>query len=248
MIRALCFCCLSTLSFISFAENLELQANKNIVVKPFVAEYTIIHNSSPVGKGIRKLIYLENGQAEYSYKTDIDWLIFTDNRKETSTVSIVGNQVIPSHYQYDREGTGRDKSYEWQYDIANKTAMDVKNNRTHKVKFPKNIQDKLSYHLQNRINLIKNPDQKHFVYPVISTSGSIKNHVYQFEGVEDVMLPFGLVKAFKLKREVIEKKRITYAWFAPELDYLMVKLYQAKGGVEQFEAQLNTFELIEKSR
>ena len=54
------------------------------------------------------------------------------------------------------------------------------------------------------------------------------------------MLPYGLVKAIRLKREVVDKKRVTYAWFAPELNYLLVKLYQVKGGVEQFEAQLTS--------
>jgi len=54
------------------------------------------------------------------------------------------------------------------------------------------------------------------------------------------MLPYGLVKTIRLKREIIEKERITYAWFSPELDYLLVKLYQIKAGAEQFEAQLKS--------
>lgn len=238
MIKTLCFCCLTTLSFFSFAENSD--HNKNIMVKPFTAEYSIIHNSSPVGKAIRTLKYLENGQVEYSYETNIEWLIFSDIRHEISTIDINDNQVIPNHYVYKREGTGKDKFYEWRYDLNNNKAINVTSGREEEIDFPVNIQDKLSYHLQNRLNLIANPEQKHFVYPVISTSGSIKNHVYQYDGEEELMLPYGLVKTIKLKREVIEKKRVTYAWFAPELNYLMVKLYQAKSGVEQFEAQLTS--------
>ena len=61
------------------------------------------------------------------------------------------------------------------------------------------------------------------------------------------MLPYGLVKTVKFKREVVEKKRITYAWFAPELDYLLVKLYQIKGDVEQFEAQLESVDVMNSS-
>ncbi len=236
MIKTLCFCCLTTLSFFSFAENSDV--NKSIMVKPFTAEYNIIHKSSPVGKAVRTLKFLENGQAKYSYETNIEWLIFSDIRHEISTLDIKNNQVIPNHYVYQREGTGKDKFYEWRYDIENNKAIDMTNGREEQVEFPVNIQDKLSYHLQNRLNLLANPEQKLFVYPVISTSGSIKNHVYQYDGEEELMLPYGLVKTIKLKREVIEKKRVTYAWFAPELNYLMVKLYQAKSGVEQFEAQL----------
>ncbi|GLX80099.1 hypothetical protein tinsulaeT_34390 [Thalassotalea insulae] len=238
MIRALCFCCLATLSSVSGAET--VPTNQNIEVKPFTAEYSILHKGSSVGKGIRALTQLANGQIQYSYQTEIEWLIFSDSRKETSVVTIENGHVTPVHYQFNREGTGRDKYYEWQYDIANNKATDIKKKQTIDVEFPFNIQDKLSYHLQNRLNLIANPEQKLFVYPVISSSGKIKNHVYQYEGEEEIMLPYGLVKAIKLKREVIEKKRITYAWFAPELNYLLVKLYQAKGGVEQFEAQLTS--------
>jgi hypothetical protein len=78
------------------------------------------------------------------------------------------------------------------------------------------------------------------VYPVIDTSGKIKNYVYQYDGEEELMLPYGTIKTIRLKREVIEKEKITYAWFAPKLDYLMVKLLQTKKGIEQFQAQLNT--------
>ncbi|MDO6446186.1 DUF3108 domain-containing protein [Colwellia sp. 1_MG-2023] len=244
MLKAVCYFCLSTLTFtllaspnVSASDN--EQSSANIVVKPFSAEYTILHKSSPVGTGVRELKNLDNGLIEYSYHTDIEWLIFSDARKETSTVVLKDNQVIPTLYHYERSGTGRDKEYQWRYDTKNNKAFDMKKEREKTINFPINIQDKLSYHLQNRINLLQNPDQKHFVYPVISTSGTIKNYVYQYEGEEDIMLPYGLVKTIKLKREVVEKNRITYAWFAPELDYLMVKLYQAKSGVEQFEAQLN---------
>ena len=98
-------------------------------------------------------------------------------------------------------------------------------------------------YVQNRIDLINNPEQKRFVYPVISSKGSVKDYQYLYDGKEELILPYGLVKTIRLKREIIEKKRITYAWFAPELDYLLVKLYQVKGGSEQFEAQLSTLEL-----
>jgi len=222
------------------ASSQHIEQNNNQVIKPFTAKYTIIRKSDPVGTAVRQLKYLEDNKALYSYKTDIQWFIFTDNRSESSTISLKNNQVTPLHYQYSREGTGRDKSYEWQYDVTKNKTTDLKKKQTFDIVFPTNIQDKLSYHFQHRLNLKQNPSQKHFVYPVIGTSGSIKNYVYQYDGEEELMLPYGTVQAIRLKREVVEKKRITYAWFAPELDYLLVKLYQAKGGVEQFEAQLDS--------
>ncbi len=208
------------------------------LIKSFSAKYNVLHKSKPVGTGTRELSYLDSGLAKYSYHTNIEWLIFSDTRSETTIVNVDGAKVTPTHYTFKREGTGKDKYYEWQYDVDSKTAKDIKKKRVKSIEFPENIQDKLSYHFQNRLNLINNPKQQHFVYPVISTSGKIKNYVYQYDGEEELMLPYGLVKTIRLKREVVDKKRVTYAWFAPELNYLLVKLYQIKGGVEQFEAQL----------
>ena len=212
-------------------------------IPAFRATYTLLRKSDPVGEAIRELSYLDDGKVKYHYETDISWLIFSDTRSETAIINIKDNQVIPLSYDYQREGTGRDKYYQWQYDLAGKTATDMKKDKKISLDFTDGLLDKLSYHLQNRIDLINNPEQKRFIYPVISTKGSIKNYQYQYDGKEELILPYGLVKTIRLKREIVEKKRITYAWFAPELNYLLVKLYQVKGGSEQFEAQLTTLEL-----
>jgi len=214
--------------------------DSRVMIPAFNAKYTILHSSKSVGEATRKLSYLANGLAQYSYHTDIEWLIFSDIRDETSIVKLDGNKVTPTSYEYKREGTGSDKHYKWRYDIKNNNAVDELKARTKTIEFPENIQDSLSYHLQHRFNMMTNPKQEHYVYPVIKTSGSIKNYVYQYDGEEELMLPYGLVKTIRLKREVIEKKRVTYAWFAPELDYLLVKLHQIKGDVDQFEAQLKS--------
>ncbi len=213
-------------------------------VEPFEATYSILHKHKKVGDGTRKLEVLPDGRIEYSYKTNIEWLIFSDTRAETSVLDINNGKVKPTHYRFKREGTGRDKAYEWTYDLSANTAKDVKKDTEITVNFPENIQDKLSYHFQHRLNLIANPKQDHYVYPVISTSGSIKSYVYEYDGEEELVLPYGLVKTIRLKREVIDKKRITYAWFAPEMDYLMVKVFQIKAGVEQFEAQLKSYKVL----
>lgn len=227
---------LSSLTFNVMAADKE----NSVVIPAFNAQYTILRNNKAVGEATRKLSYLNNGLAKYSYQTEIEWLIFSDSRAESSIVQLEDYKVTPTSYEYKREGTGSDKYYKWRYDIANNSAIDEKKQQTKNIDFPENIQDSLSYHLQLRLNMITNPEQEHFVYPVIKTSGSIKNYVYQYDGEEELMLPYGLVKTIRLKREVVEKKRITYAWFAPELDYLLVKLYQIKADVEQFEVQLKS--------
>jgi hypothetical protein len=212
-------------------------------IPEFSAQYTVLHKSDPVGTAIRELNYQEDGSINYHYKTDVEWLIFSQIRSETSILTIDNNKVIPQHYVYTREGTGRDKRYEWRYSAATGEAQDIERKRDHKVDFSNNLQDKLSYHLQHRLNLIVDASQMRYTYPVINTSGSIKDYAYQYDGEEELVLPCGLIKAIRFKREVKEKERVTYAWFAPKFDYLLVKLYQTKAGAEQFEAQLSSLKI-----
>lgn len=217
---------------------IETEKKASLLMPAYKATYTLLHKSKPVGTGIRELIHLDNGKMQYHYETDISWMIFSDTRRETTVVSITDNQLTPIHYKSSREGTGRDKSYEWLYDFDNKSATDVKNKKVTTIENTNRLLDKLSYHLQNRIDLINNPDQKHFVYPVISQKGTIKDYEYIVDGEEELKLPYGAVNAVRLKREVVAKNKITYAWFAPELNYLLVKLSQIKEGKQQLEAQL----------
>ena len=229
---------LSATSFFSLGATNNQTENPRILPE-FSAQYTVLHKSDPIGKATRELKYQEDGSVIYHYKTHVEWLIFSQTRSETSILTINNNEVIPKHYTYTREGTGSDKRYEWRYDQAQGQAKDIERKKDHHIDFSTNLQDKLSYHLQHRLNLMSNDKEARYVYPVISTSGSIKDYVYQYNGEEELILPYGLIKTIRFKREVKEKERVTYAWYAPELDYLLVKLYQVKAGAEQFEAQLS---------
>lgn len=213
-------------------------------IPAFTATYSILRKSDPVGTGIRQLAYLDDGTIRYSYKTDLEWFIFSDSREETSIVSFANSTVTPIHYTYTREGTGKDKSYEWQFDAENNAGRDIKKKRNFELPFSQPLQDTLSYHLQHRITMMNAADKKSYIYPVVKLSGNLKDYEYTYDGNEELILPYGLIKTIRLKREAgSKKKRVTYAWFAPELNYLLVKLYQTKNGNEQFEAQLKALSI-----
>lgn len=245
MFRKSTICCLLiSLSLPCYSSGAGVEQQKSIkqTLPEFSAKYTVLHKSDPVGSAVRELNYHEDGTVNYHYKTNVEWLIFSQIRSETSILTINDNQVTPLHYKYSREGTGKDKYYEWRYSPSKNQAEDIERKRKHSIDFSNNLQDKLSYHLQHRLNLIADASKEEYVYSVINTSGTIKDYIYQYDGEEEIILPYGLVKTVRFKREIKEKDRITYAWFAPELDYLLVKLYQIKGGNEQFEAQLSSID------
>ncbi|QOL25194.1 DUF3108 domain-containing protein [Thalassotalea sp. LPB0316] len=228
----------------SLAVSLTAIANPSqLPITPYKATFNILHKGDPVGKGYRELTLLDDGRIEYSYYTDLKWMIFSQKRKETSYVKLHNYQLELNEYTFERSGTGKDKTYRWQFFPNQNKALNLVKKTEFDIDFSEGLQDKLSYHLQQRLSFLEQPEQSSFNYDVITTSGKIKNYRYEYVGVEELMLPYGLIKALKYKREVADKERVTYAWFAPELDYLMVRLYQIKDGVDQFEAQLDKLDL-----
>lgn len=218
-------------------------------IPAFTAKYNIFRKGDLLGSGLRSLAYLENGQAQYSYHTEIEWLIFSDLRTESSTLSINDYEVTPLHYLFQREGTGKDKYTEWDFNPEKHEAVAVsKDDEEHaiNINFENSIQDKLSYHLQQRLKLIKDPIQDHYVYSVIQNSGKLKNYVYEYDGEEELTMPYGNIKTIRLKREVVEKKKAVYVWFAVDLDYLLVCLRQTKNGATLFEAHLDQYNPIDE--
>jgi len=233
----------------------EQQVQSQILTQPknkqsipaFTAQYSVLHKSDSVGTAVRKLSYQKNGLVNYHYETKVKWLIFSQTRSETSILTIKDQQVTPQHFTYSREGTGKDKYYEWRFNAEENSGQDIgRKRKSVPLDFSNNLQDTLSYHLQHRLNLINDATKKEYSYSVVKTSGSIADYIYQYDGEEELILPYGLIKTLRFKREVKEKERITYAWFAPELDYLLVKLYQIKAGNEQFEAQLTNLTIDDK--
>ena len=114
------------------------------VVNPFIAQYSVLRKSDPVGTATRQLDWLGDGTAKYSYHTALKIFFMSDKRSETSIIALDGNKITPKHYTYSREGTGRDKHYEWRYDASKNSATNVKTAEQTSVDFSRNIQDSLS--------------------------------------------------------------------------------------------------------
>lgn len=224
--------CFSALSVANHADN------QPPLIQDFKANYNIIHEGDIVGSAVRSLTNLPEKQIEFSYKTDIEWFIFDDQRYEKTIVTLKDKTVVPFSYRSSRKGTGKDKFYHWQFDPVKNTVTNLlkKNPKAKYIKWPEALQSKLSFHLQSRVNLINN--KNNFTFNVLTNSGKIKQYHYQYVGEEELMLPYGIVETVKLKRQKPNSKKVTYVWFAPSLNYLMVKLYQIESDFKQISAEL----------
>jgi len=210
----------------------------NNILQPFTATYQVNHKSSSVGKATRTLSVLDDGQLEFRYQTNSRWFFITDKRKEVSVLKLTDQQLTPLSYSYERTGTGSDKSYRWTFNKKDGTVTNLKNNQTIETDFKDNFQDKLSFQLQFRLDVKNNPEQTKFKYSIIGTDGKKSEYIYYFQGIEELKLATGTVQALKYRRDSTNGKRTIFAWFAPEHDYLLVKLKQLKHGKPSFDVQL----------
>lgn len=147
---------------------------------------------------------------------------------EISSMQLSDENIIqPLHYNYKRRGLGKNRDADLSFNWEDKTVINNVENTRWKMDIADHAQDKLSYQLQMVQEL--RAGKKKFNYNV-ADGGELKD--YAFEVLDEEMLdtPLGKVKAVKVKRSRSNNKRITYAWLAPDWEYLLVRLQQEEGG------------------
>lgn len=163
-------------------------------------------------------------------------MIFSDERTETSIFHIHNDKVSPLKYTLERSGTGPDKEYKISFDHQNKAVYSNKSKYALEFAWQDNFQDVLSYQIQLRDGLTKGETE--FSFPIVDKNGNSRDYAFEVIGEEMITLPIGNVDTIKVKRVYDNDKRQAVAWFAPEMDYMMVKMYKGKDNMEQFQVEL----------
>ena len=216
-----------------------------IKIKPYIAKYSLLRSGKEHGSAERELFVL-NTRYRLRYESSLEWMVFSDQRSETSEFMIVDNQVKPLSYKMDRKGTGPDRSYQVTFDRENRQIKGPKQRRKKRKKDKKdkkagitwneNWLDPISYQQQLYIDLHQGKTEFH--YKFINRKGQEHQYRFKVTDKETLVLPYGTVKALKVERIHDNSERQTIAWFAPELDYALVRIWKGKSGVEQFDIRL----------
>ena len=217
---------MSCYSISSSASTLEQEQPQESFLKPYSAVYSTVWK-----KGISVKI---EGKQKLSKKDKGFWqFVFTANNMfasldETSKFQVINNQIVPETYQYKSKVLGKKKSatlsFNWDKNLVRN---DVKN-KPWNLTIPPNTLDKLSVQLQVRLDLklgVSNLDY------LVADGGYIKNWRLERDKLETINTKVGKVSAIKVIRtDKIEKGKTTAFWFAPKLDYLLVKLEHKEDG------------------
>ncbi len=212
-----------------------IEEKKAPLLKPFNAKYTILRKGKRYGEATRVLTKLDDNYYSLMYNSDVEFMIFSDKRSEKSVFSTKHGYVQPVEYSMQREGFGKDEDYQLKFDYQTQKAT------SNQSKYPIDVpwqqwQDALSYQIQARLDI--QAEQTQLSYPLIDKKGRDRTYDFVVLGKETLALPYGNIETIKVKRLYDNDKRQALAWFAPELDYMLVRMWKGKEGVEQFEFQL----------
>lgn len=210
------------------------------LLRPFTARYEVFRSGDKHGEADRHLAQLADGY-ELGFTSDITYLIYQDKRIETSQFKVENGQVHPLSYQMNIEKTGPDKFYKVTFDRQNQQIRVGKKQDLKPLPWNENWLDTNSFHAQLVLDL--KAGKKDFVYQVLNRDGNPREYKYKVVAEELLSLPFGQVKALRIERYGQTADRQVHAWVAPELDFMLVRLWQAEDNVELFDVQLKSYQL-----
>ena len=210
----------------------------------FSAEYAVYRAGKQHGTAKRYLISTEQGY-QLGYSSDISWMIFSDKREETSDFILTDGRIQPLRYIMQRSGTGPNRYYELNLDPAAKVLSEGKKRQPKAVNWQDDWQDQISYQLQLALDLKAGKTEFH--YNVLNRNGNSKLYHYKVVAEEMLPLPYGNINTLRIARIEQNSDKQIYAWLAPELDYMLVRLWRGEDNVEQFDVQLYKLEWLTKT-
>ncbi len=207
-------------------------------IKPFKAEYSAHRFGKKLGYATLELMPAADGLFRLDYYSKVSVFFLSDKRSETSIFSIKNQNITPKTYIYKRTGTGSKKNIGIEF-LAD--TQQIRINQSDPISWQGQLDNQL-YRLDAQLQLAQGKTE--FAYDIINSRGQLRHYKVKVVGKERLSLPYGELESIKLRLERENTSRETLAWFAPSLNYQLVKLQQFKDGDEQGEIRLKSFAFI----
>lgn len=207
-------------------------------LKPFRATYTgqLEAGVALSSDAVRELKQQKDGSWQFVSAASA----LVASQREQTRFSYKAQHVRPLSYHYRREVLGHTREVALSFDWDQRRVTTIVKNKPWHMAVPPDVQDKLSYQLQLRVDL--EHGAREFTYSV-ADGGLLKEYRFRLVGKEPVDTPYGHFDALKVERvREADSKRSTYIWFAPALDYLIVQLYQVEPDGKEYGLSLKNLE------
>lgn len=203
---------------------------------PFLAQYDAFRYDKNIGVAELRLRALSENLYELHYSSKVSRFFLSDKRYETTLFSIPGGILTPHSYMYKRKGTGPNKSLNATFDYNSKKIL-IEGEDS--LNWEGEIDNQLF-----RIDISRQLAQgaTTFAYQFLNYRGQKKEYIIEVLDKEMLELPYGNIEAIKVQVNRDNQKRKTFAWFAPSLDLVLVRLQQFKDGEEQGDIRLKSYQ------
>lgn len=208
-----------------------------------IDDYEAVYQGRVKGLNIQMHRTLSKNGDRISLGMRANKLIFSI--KEHSELTLDGDVMRSISYAHKRRNLGdrhdRELSFDWNKEPDGTEfghIIDALRPEQAAFKVPYPCYDKMSYQDQFRIDLLAAPNTTRLEYCVSDGQG-MKVYAFDFQGEETLSTPLGEIVTKKFKRDRGENAiRQTYVWFAPQWNYLLVRLDQIEGLGEKPETLL----------
>lgn len=210
---------------------------------PYEASYVLSRRGTERGDAKRVLEQLDDGQWRYFTVTSASMLFLSDKRENDTRFELEDGRVVPVSFDYSRTGTGSNRSLNVSFDRANEQVLDVHGNPVD-LEWDPDLLDPNAVLHQLQLDVAGGEDR--WTYTLVDESGNKRDYEFARVNTETLSLPYGEVEAIRVDRVRESERRQTHFWFAPELNYTLVKMQQLKEGKEQAQIQLQTLTFNEQ--
>jgi hypothetical protein len=196
--------------------------------KPFNATFSVSRGSITLGK--LELEFTLDEQLSYSYHAHtqpgflVSWFS-GDEAVEESRGKIAAEVVVPENYSY-RETRNEEDNAKVSFDWSALKAYTSSGGVTWAQEIEDGTQDRLSQQLMLRLELARGKPE---VTYRVADGGKLKDYRFQVVGRERLSTPRGELECLKVQRSKASRAPDYTIWFAPELDYLPVKIERQQG-------------------
>ena len=203
-------------------------------LKPFSASYTADWKQVPIsGTAERSLQRLDGERWQLSFEASM----LVASLSEQSTFRVENNALLPLTYRYQRNGLGKGKEVEQDFDWGTKQVLGHDRGNAVRVALNPGLQDKSTYQLALQQDIAAG--KKSMSYQVVD-GDEIETYDFRVLGEEVVRTKAGLIDAIKVERvrDPTQSKRKTILWFAKDWGHLLVRLHQVEKDGKEYQIML----------
>ncbi|HYQ72891.1 MAG TPA: DUF3108 domain-containing protein [Gammaproteobacteria bacterium] len=207
----------------------------------FNARYELRLGNLRIGTSTTRLETAADGSYHYESRSIptklVSWL-FRGKLHETSTGTLGADGIRPDSYLFNRSGGRKEKREALRFDWQSMTVSNAVEGNRWEMDIPAGTLDELASQLAMMQAL---RDGETAVSITVADDAKLREYRFRAVGRETLELPAGRFDTVRITRLRDNRKRETYIWCAPALNYLPVRVWQREKDGSEYQSDLVEF-------